>query len=106
MGSRRTDRRFVFKAREGQEALTPAQRAKRIAKRKAAYEAVHPETKKGSDRRSKSQLGTLNKEAFVDDTAAKSGRLGRPLTATRPAQRCQAPIWTALLNAELGLLSA
>jgi hypothetical protein len=28
--------------------LTPAQRAKLIAKRKAAYEAVHPETKHGA----------------------------------------------------------
>jgi hypothetical protein len=54
--------------------LTPAQRAKLIAARKAAYEGVHPETKTGGDRRSKSQLGTLKREAFVDDTAAKSGR--------------------------------
>jgi hypothetical protein len=35
---------------------------------------VHPETKKGGDRRSKSQVGISKAEAFVDDTAAKSGR--------------------------------
>ncbi|TYL86648.1 hypothetical protein FXB40_41355 [Bradyrhizobium rifense] len=35
---------------------------------------MHPETKKGGDRRSKSQVGISKAEAFVADAAAKSGR--------------------------------
>ncbi|MGY3588024.1 ParB/RepB/Spo0J family partition protein [Bradyrhizobium sp. USDA 4350] len=50
--------------------LTPAQRAKLIAKRKAAYEAVHPETRHGGAR-NKSKSQTL---AFAADTAGRSGR--------------------------------
>jgi ParB family chromosome partitioning protein len=53
--------------------LTAAQRAKLVAKRKAAYEAVHPETKPGGDRRSNRQNGGL-KDSFAKDTAAKSGK--------------------------------
>lgn len=52
----------------------PAQRAKLIAKRKAAYEAVHPETKHGGSRRGSSrQVGNSNGR-FTAGTAAKSGR--------------------------------
>jgi hypothetical protein len=47
------------------------QRAKLIAKRKAAYEGVHPETKNGCDRRgSGRQIGELKKDRFTADTGA------------------------------------
>lgn len=58
--------------------LTPAQRAKLIAKRKAAYEAVHPETKSGGDRRANRQNGGL-KDSFAKDTAAKSRKPERTI---------------------------
>jgi ParB family chromosome partitioning protein len=52
--------------------LTPAQRATLIANRKAAYEAVHPETKKGGDRKPNRQNGAM--DSFAKDTAAKSSK--------------------------------
>ena len=54
--------------------LTAAQRAKLVARRKAAYEATHPEAKQGGDRRSTRQVGGLKKDSFVKDTAAKTGK--------------------------------
>jgi hypothetical protein len=59
--------------------LTPAQRAKLIAKRKAAYEAVHPETKHGGTGRGKvGQVGQAN-DRFTADTAKKTGRPERTI---------------------------
>lgn len=54
--------------------LTTSQRAKLVSKRKAAYEATHPEAKQGGDRRSTRQVGGLKKDSFVKDTAAKTGK--------------------------------
>jgi hypothetical protein len=69
--------------------LTPAQRAKLIAKRKAAYEAVHPGTKNGGNRRgSDRQTGELKKDRFTADTAAKTGKPER--TIQRDATRAKA----------------
>jgi hypothetical protein len=55
--------------------LTAAQRAKLIEKRKAAYEAVHPETKHGATGRSRGKSGQVghSNERFTADTAAKTG---------------------------------
>jgi hypothetical protein len=69
--------------------LTPAQRAKLVAKRKAAYEAVHPETKHGGARRgSSSKVENLKRERFTVDTAAKSGRSAASIA--RDATRAKA----------------
>ncbi|MET4233367.1 hypothetical protein ABIA85_006660 [Bradyrhizobium sp. LA6.10] len=69
--------------------LTPAQRAKLIAKRKAAYEAVHPETRNGGNRRgSVRQVGELKKDRFTADTAAKTGKPERSIQ--RDATRAKA----------------
>jgi ParB family chromosome partitioning protein len=71
--------------------LTPAQRAKLIAQRKAAYEAVHPETKHGGAKgagRGKVSHKDANLASFVTDTAAKSGKSGRSIA--RDATRAKA----------------
>jgi hypothetical protein len=55
--------------------LTPAQRAKLVSKRKAAYEATHPETKHGGDRKgSRAQVGHSKTDRFTAETARKSGK--------------------------------
>lgn len=50
--------------------LTPAQRAKLIAKRKAAYEAVQPETKNGAAGKGRSKLRHVGEatDRFSADT--------------------------------------
>jgi ParB-like chromosome segregation protein Spo0J len=60
--------------------LSPGELASCIAKRKEVYERLHPETKHGGDRKSKSsrQLGDLNKR-FTEDTAKKTGRSERKI---------------------------
>ncbi len=65
---------------------TPAQRSELIAKRKAAYEAVHPETKHGATGgRGKKDA---NLASFTSDTAAKTGKPQR--TIRRDATRAKA----------------
>jgi len=54
--------------------LTAAQRAKLIAKRKAAYEDVHPETKHGATGRGRKSSQLEKSNRFTVDTAAKAGR--------------------------------
>lgn len=69
--------------------LTPAQRARLIAKRKAAYEAVHPGTNNGGNRRSSvRQLDELIKDRFTADTATKTGKPER--TIQHDASRAKA----------------
>ena len=88
--------------------LTAAQRAKLISRRKAAYEAVHPETKhggaKGNVGGGKGKAKTIKAAklaSFEKDTARVTVRLfmGRPLRQVRPHRhrdrcdcrsRCQA----------------
>lgn len=53
--------------------LTPAQRAKLVAKRKAAYEAVHPETGRPGARSHHYRQNGGN-ASFAKDTAIKSGK--------------------------------
>jgi N6-adenosine-specific RNA methylase IME4 len=56
--------------------LTPAERAIHIAERKRLYEALHPATRHGGDRKSEKssrQIGDLNSDRFTSDTAAKTG---------------------------------
>lgn len=67
--------------------MTPAQRAKLIAKRKAAYEAVPPETKHGATGRGRGKTGQVghSNERFTADTAAKTGKPTLTPAATRPA---------------------
>ena len=54
--------------------LSPIERALHIARRKELYEAEHPETRKGGDRKSKSQVATLKAPAFVASTAKTTGK--------------------------------
>jgi hypothetical protein len=55
--------------------LSKAERALFMKRRKEAYEALHPETRNGGDRRgSDRQVGELKSDRFTADTAAKTGR--------------------------------
>lgn len=70
--------------------LTPPRRAKLVAKRKAAYEAVHPETRNGASGKGRPkvrQLGEANNR-FTADTAAKTGKPERSIQ--RDATRAKA----------------
>jgi hypothetical protein len=65
--------------------LSPADRARQTARRKAIYEEMHPETRHGGDRTEASrQLGDLS-ERFTADTATVSGRSERAVQ--RDAER-------------------
>ena len=53
-------------------------RAAFTARRKEAYEALHPETKHGENQHSRSrQVGDSTPERFTADTAAKTGQSER-----------------------------
>jgi ParB-like chromosome segregation protein Spo0J len=65
--------------------LSPSERAKHTAERKAIYEEIHPETRHGGDRSEASrQLGDLP-DRFTADTASVSGRSERAVQ--RDAER-------------------
>ncbi len=64
--------------------LTSIERGLHTARRKELYEAKHPETKQGGDRKSKRQIGGL-KNAFAKNTAEKTGKSRR--TVERDAAR-------------------
>jgi hypothetical protein len=52
--------------------LTPAQLAKLVSKRKAAYEATHPETKYGATGRGGKKDAKF--ASFTKETAARTGK--------------------------------
>lgn len=52
--------------------LTPVQEAKAMARRKAIYQEINPAARRGGDRRSKIQVGSL--KSFAKATAAATGR--------------------------------
>lgn len=65
--------------------LSKSERALFTARRKEAYEALHPETKHGGDRASR-QVGDLNEpDRFTADTATKTGQSERAVQ--RDAER-------------------
>jgi hypothetical protein len=72
--------------------LGVAERAQHVTERKKVYETLHPETKKGASQgngmrargKPQCQVGT-KASAFIDDTAAKTGRSRRDIA--RDAQR-------------------
>lgn len=73
---------------------SPAERAIAIARRKSIYEALHPETAHGGDRKSSRQVGDLNDgdeggeavaDRFTEATAERTGRSER--SVQRDAQR-------------------
>lgn len=66
--------------------LTPAERAMFTARRKEAYEALHPETKNGANQHTRVRQVGEGSEAdrFTADTAAKTGESER--TAGRRQQ--------------------
>lgn len=53
--------------------MTAAQEVAAIFRRKAIYEALHPETKHGGDRKS-DQARNLQSCSFVESTAAATGK--------------------------------
>jgi hypothetical protein len=64
-------------------ALQTAERALFTRRRKDAYEALHPETKNGGDRRSSDcQVGELKSERFTADIAKKTGQSEAPSNVT------------------------
>jgi ParB family chromosome partitioning protein len=68
--------------------LSPAEFALAISRRKAIYEALHPETAHGGDRKSEKstrQNGDLNADRFSKDTADRTGKSER--TIQRNAER-------------------
>ncbi len=66
--------------------LSPAERALFTQRRKDIYEALHPETRNGGDRRSSDrQVGELKNDRFTADTAARTGQSERKVQ--RDAQR-------------------
>jgi ParB family chromosome partitioning protein len=65
--------------------LTAAERALFTRRRKDAYEALHPETAHGGDRKSSGQLGHLNADRFTTDASEKTGQSER--TIRRDAER-------------------
>jgi ParB family transcriptional regulator, chromosome partitioning protein len=66
--------------------LSDAEIAAVVARRKAIYERLHPETAHGGDRRSSPQIEDLNRAPkFTDDTAAKTGKSRQ--TVERAARR-------------------
>jgi N6-adenosine-specific RNA methylase IME4 len=70
--------------------LTPAERAQHIGRRKELYEEQHPETKHGATLKrgtKKAPRSQNENSAFVDDTAAKTGK-GRS-TVARDATRAK-----------------
>jgi hypothetical protein len=64
--------------------------AKLFAKRKGAYEAVHPETKNGATGKGRPKVRQVGeaKDRFTADTAAKTGKPER--TIQRDATRAKA----------------
>ncbi|SHK69870.1 hypothetical protein SAMN05444321_0380 [Bradyrhizobium lablabi] len=96
----RTAAGFIFAPEEIDENLirrdlTPSQRAKLVAKRKAAYEAVYPETKRGAARgnaAARNAKGTSANLAavssFARDAASKTGKSKRSIE--RDATRADA----------------
>ena len=76
-----------------QNELRGAPRPKLVAKRKAAYEAVHPETKHGGARRGWSAQVGHSKDRLTADTAAKTGK---PERAIRPRARRSSHVYVAL----------
>lgn len=65
--------------------LTPTERATFTAKRKEAYEALHPETAKPGPRAD--NCGQVGHNSFADDQAAKTGQSAR--SVRRDAERGQ-----------------
>lgn len=66
--------------------LSPSERARFTARRKDAYEAKHPETKHGGDRKS-DQVANLATRSFAEDQAAATGQSER--VVQRDAERGQ-----------------
>lgn len=64
--------------------LSPSDRARFTKRRKEAYEALHPETRHGGDRRS-DQVAKLATRSFDEDQAEKTGIAER--TVRRDAER-------------------
>lgn len=66
--------------------LTASDKAKFTARRKEAYEALHPETRLGENQHSRvRQLGEPTSDRFTADTAAKTGQSERAIQ--RDAER-------------------
>lgn len=60
--------------------LSPAERAAHHARRKAIYEKLHPETRRGGDRKSDAATSkgkVFRKKTYAEETAAQVGRTAR-----------------------------
>ena len=70
--------------------LSNSDRARFTARRKEAYEALHPEARHGGDRKS-DQVANFATCSFADDQAAKTGQSARAirLDAERGSKVCQ-----------------
>ena len=67
--------------------LSPAEAALQTARRKEIYEALHPETRHGGDRKS-NQVDNLSTRSFAEETAGATGRDAR--SVRRDASRGEA----------------
>ncbi|OAB84660.1 hypothetical protein A4G21_16205 [Brucella intermedia] len=59
--------------------LSPAEEAAHIARRKAIYEEIHPETKHGGNQSPSGKFFHTDKASFVQETASASGKTDRAI---------------------------
>lgn len=59
--------------------LSPAEEASHIARRKAIYEKIHPETKHGGNQSPSGKFFHTDKASFVQETASASGKTDRAI---------------------------
>ncbi|PWL18862.1 hypothetical protein DKP76_07310 [Falsochrobactrum shanghaiense] len=71
--------------------LSPAEEAAHIARRKAIYEEIHPETKHGGNQSPSGKFFHTDKASFVQETASASGKTDRAIRMAAARGRVLGP---------------